>query len=87
MKVEDTISLLQRLREENEDDWKAVFKKGKLEEQNKESLLICDYFIHSSINREQQLLDENRAKWITCRIGMIAEEMKEKFEGKMAVEY
>jgi hypothetical protein len=39
MKVEDTISTAQRLREENGDDWKVVVEKGKEEERNEESLV------------------------------------------------
>jgi hypothetical protein len=44
MKVVDTISTLQRFKEENEDDWKTAVKKGEWEEENEESSLICDYF-------------------------------------------
>ena len=56
-------------------------------EQIEESSLICEYFMHSSIDRERRLLDENRVKWITRRMGMVAEETKERFQGKMGVEY
>ena len=85
--MEDTISTLQRLREENEDNWKTVVKRGKREEQNEESSLVCHYFMHSSFDRERRLLDENRAKWITRRMRMITEETKERFQGKMGAEY
>ncbi|KAF8805292.1 hypothetical protein BYT27DRAFT_6672650 [Phlegmacium glaucopus] len=85
MKAEDTISALQRLREEgNGDDWKAAVEKGKEKERNEESLVICDYFMHSSIERERQLLDERRVKWIARRMEMVA---KERLEGEMGVEY
>ena len=88
MKVEDTISTLQRLREENGDLWKTGVEKGKEEERNEESLLICDYyFMHSSIERERRLLDEKRVKWNARRAEMIAVETKERFQGKVGVEY
>ena len=87
MKVEDTISTLQRLRKESEDDWKTGVEKGKEGERNEESLLICDYFMHPSIEREQRLLDEKRVKWIARRMEMITKETKERFQGKMGVEY
>ena len=58
MKVEDTISTLQRLREENRDGWKfSVANHGKEEERKEESLSICGYF-----ERERRLLDEKRVK-------------------------
>jgi hypothetical protein len=45
MKVEDTVSTLQRLREEeNGDDWKTVVENGKDEKQNEESLHGSDLF-------------------------------------------
>ena len=88
MKAEDTISSLQRLKgEENGNVWKMVVEKGKEEERNEESALICDYLKHSSIERERRLLDEKRVKWIARRMDMIAEEMKERFQGEMGVEY
>ena len=87
MKVEDTISTLQRLREENGNDWERVVAIGKEEEQNEESSSICDYFMHSSIERERRLLDEKRVKWNARRVEMITKETKEMFEGKMGVEY
>ena len=87
MKVEDTISTLQRLREENGDDWKTGVEKGKEKERNEESLVICDYFMHSSIERERRLLDEERVKWIARRMEMITRETKEMLEGRMGVEY
>ncbi|KAF8805288.1 hypothetical protein BYT27DRAFT_7193008, partial [Phlegmacium glaucopus] len=88
MDAEDTISALRRLREEkNGDDWKAVVEKGKEKERNEESLLICDYFKHSSIERQRGLLDEDRVNWITRRMEMISKEAKERFEGEMGVEY
>ena len=87
MNAEDTISTLQRLREENGDDWKTVVEKGKEEERNEESLPICDYFTHSSIERERRLLDEKRVKWIARRMEMIIKETKERFLGKLGVEY
>ena len=40
MNVEDSISTLQRLREENEDNWKRVVNSGKGEERVEESSLI-----------------------------------------------
>ena len=84
MKAEDTVSTLRRLREEV---WKMVVGKGKEKEQNEESLLICDYFTYPSIEREQQLLDEKRVKWITRRMDMITKETKERLQGEMGVEY
>ena len=88
MKVEDTISTLQRLsEEENGVDWKMVVENGKEKERDEESLLICDYFMHSSIDRERRLLDEKRVKWIARRMEMITEETKERFQGKMGVKY
>ena len=85
MKAEDTISTLQRLREENGDDWKSVVEKGKEEERNEESSLICDYFKYSSAERERRRLYEIRVRWITRRMEMIVEETKGRFqlEGKM----
>ena len=87
MKMEDTISTLQRLRKEKGDDWRTVIEKGKEEERNEEDLLICDYFMHSSIEKERRLLDERRVKWITLRMEMITEETKERFQGEIEVEY
>ena len=87
MKVEDTFSTLQRLKAENGDVWKTVVEKGKEEERNEESLAICDYFMHSSIERDRQLLDERRLSWITDRMEMITHETKERFQGEMEVEY
>ncbi|KAF8810445.1 hypothetical protein BYT27DRAFT_6492284 [Phlegmacium glaucopus] len=88
MKVEDTLSALQRLREEeNGNNWKTAVEKGKEEERNEESLLICDYFMHPSIERERRLLDEKRVKWIARRMEMITKETKERFKGEMGVQY
>ena len=87
MKVEDTVSTLQRLREESGDDWKKAVVMGKKKERNEESLLICDYFMHSTIERERRLLDEERVKWIAHRMEMIAKETKERFQGEVEVEY
>ena len=87
MKVVDTISTRQRLREENKDDWRMVVDKGKEEERNEKYLLIRDYFAHSSIEKERRLLDERRVKWITLRMEMITEETKERFQGEIEVEY
>jgi hypothetical protein len=88
MKVEDTISSLQKLRKEgNGNGWKTAVEDGKEKERNEESLLICDYFMHSSIDRERRLLDERRVRWIARRMEMITKEMKERFQGMMGVEY
>jgi hypothetical protein len=87
MKVEDTISTFQRLREENGHDWKTVVEKGKEKERNEKSLPISDYFMHSSIERERRLLDETRGKWITRRMEMITKETEERFQGEMGVGY
>jgi hypothetical protein len=84
MKVENTISTLKRLREENSDNWKAVVEKGREEERPEDSL--ASYFMHPSIERERQLLDEKRVKWITRRMEMITKETKERLLG-MGVEY
>ena len=69
------------------DDWKTVVEKGKEKERNEESMLICDYFMHSSVDRERRSLDDKRVKWIARRMEMITEETKERFQGKMGVEY
>ncbi|KAF8817333.1 hypothetical protein BYT27DRAFT_7201772 [Phlegmacium glaucopus] len=88
MKVEDTISAHQRLREEEiGDDWNRAVEKGKGKERNEESVLICDYFMHSSIERERRFLDEKRVKWIARRMEMITKEVKERFQGDIGVEY
>ena len=87
MKVEDTISALQRLRDEHGYVWERVVEKGKEEERNEESLVICDYFMHSSIERERRLLDEKRVKWIAFRTAMITKETNERFQGETGVEY
>ena len=87
MKVEDTKSMLQSLREVNGNDWEMVVAKGKEEERIEESSSICDYFMHLSIERERWLLDEKHVRWIACRIEVLTKEMKEMVEGKMGVEY
>ena len=87
MKVEDTISTLQRSREENEDSWETGVKKGREEERNEESLHIHGYFMHSSIERDRRLLDEKRVKWIARRMEVITKETKERFQGEAGVEY
>ena len=87
MKVEDTISTLQRLKKENGDIWRKFVENGEEEERNEESLLIRNYFMHPSIDRERRLLDGKRVKWIARRMRMIIEETKEKSQGKMGVEY
>jgi hypothetical protein len=75
VKAEDTISTLQRLRvireENNGDGCEKVVENGKKKERDEGSLLICDYFMHSSIERERRLLDEKRVKWIARRMEMI----------------
>ena len=85
MKAEDTISTLQKLREENGSDWKMVVEWGKQNERNEASLSICDYFMHSSIERERRLLDEKRTEWIARRMEMIIKETKESCQGVMGV--
>ena len=70
MKAEDTISTLQNL---NEGNGEAVVEKGRDKERTEESL-ICEYFMHSSIERERRLQDEKRGKWIARRMDMITEE-------------
>ena len=87
MKVEDTISTLKKLRKEKGGDWKTAVEKGKERERNEESLSTCDYFMHSSIEKERRLLDEKRAKWIARRMELITKETKERFQGEKAVEY
>ena len=88
MKPRDTINTLhtrlQRLWVGN-DNWKTAVEKGR-EERSQVSLPICDYFMHSSIERERRLLDEKRGKWIARRMEMIAKETKERLLG-MGVEY
>ena len=91
MKVEDTISTLKRLRKENGDNWKKTVEKGREEERNEgrneESLLIFDYFMHSTIEGDRRLLDEKRVEWIARRMETITEETKEMFEGEMDLEH
>ena len=87
MKAEDTISTLQRLRDENRENWETAVEKGKEEERIENSSAISDYFMHSSIERERRLLDERRVKWIARRMEMITKETKERFQGEMGVEY
>ena len=90
MKAEDTVSALQKLREEeNGYIWKTVVENGKEEERSEESLFIRDYFTYASIERERRLLDEKRVKWIARRMEMITKETKERFrlEGEMGMEY
>ena len=87
MKVEDTKSMLQSLREVNGNDWERVIAMGKEEERNEESSSICDYFMHSSIEKERRLLDEKRVKWIARRMEMLTKETKETLEGKIGVDY
>ena len=82
MKAEDTISMFHRLREGN---CEAVVEKGREEERTYE-LVVSDYLMHSSIERERRLLDEGRSKWIARRMEMIAKEMKERLLGT-GVEY
>ena len=86
MKIEDTISTLQKSREENGDNWKAAVEKGREKERTEESL-ASDYFMHSSIERERRLLDEKRVDWIARRMEMISKETKERFQGEMGVEH
>ena len=53
MKAEDTKNMFQRLREKKDgEDWEKVVDKGKEKERlgNEESLLLCDYFVHPSID-------------------------------------
>jgi hypothetical protein len=84
MKLEDTISTFQRLRKENEHGWEADVEKGKKKEQNEESLAICGYFTHPSIESERRLLDEERTKWIARRMEMITKETKERLQPEEA---
>ena len=86
MKVEDTKNALQSLREINGSDWERVVAKGKEEERNEESSSICDYFMHPSIEKEQQLLDEKHVKWIARRMEVITKETKEMFEVEYRVD-
>ena len=82
MEAEDTIGTLHRIREGNADAVVGMGRKGRSED----SLRICDYSMHSSIERERRLLDEKRGKWIARRMEMIAKETKERLLG-MGVEY
>ena len=77
MKVEDTISTFQKLREENGEGYKRILERGIKEELSEKSLPIPDYFMHSSIERERQWLDERRGEWIARRMDMIISERKE----------
>ena len=80
MKVENTISTLQKLRKEDEKGWKRVVEKERIKERSEESL-ISDYFTHSSIEGDRRLLDEKRVKWIARRMDMISKETKERLLG------
>ena len=80
MKAQDTISTLHR---GGDASGEAVVVKGR-DERTEESL-ASSYFMHSSIERERQLLDEGRGKWIARRVEMIAKE-KER-ELRMGMEY
>ena len=71
MKAEDTISTLHRLREGNGEG----VEKGREEERAYE-LVVSDYFMHSSIEKQRRLLDERRGNWIARRMEMIAKEME-----------
>ena len=75
MKAENTISMPPRLRNVE-----------RREERIENSLVLSDYFMHPSIERERRLLDEKRIKWIARRMEMIAKETKERLLG-MEVEY
>ena len=84
MKADDTISTLHRLREGIVE---AVVEKGgpRGEDERNYELVASDYFMHSSIEKERRLLDEDRGKWIARRMEMIAQETKERLSG-MGVE-
>ena len=87
MKVEDTISALQRLMEEgNGNDWKTTVEKGKEMERIEESMLLCDCLMHSSTEKAT-VAGEGRVDWIACRMKMITKETKERFQGIKGVEY
>ena len=87
MKVEDSISALQKLKEEgNGDDWRRVVENGKEKERNEENLLVYNYFKLPSIERHRRLLDEKRVRWIASRMRMITRETKERLQG-VGVEY
>ena len=81
MKVDDTKYKLQELRGGNSE---AVVVEGRKEEQTEESL-ASDYFLHSSFERDRQLLDDTRVKWIARRMDMITGETEK--ELGMEVEY
>ena len=85
MNVDDTISTPQRLWKENGNDWKAGVEKGRKKERTDEPL-ASDYFMHSSIERQRELLDEGRGKWIARRMEMITKETKERLLG-VGMEY
>ena len=75
MKVKDTISTLERLKEENRADWERDVEKGRDRDRGRiEKSLVSDFFAHSSIERERRLLDETRGKWIARRMRMIIRE-------------
>ena len=86
MKVEDTISTLEKFSERDGGDWKRDVEKGKGRGRTEEPL-VSDYFMHSSIESERRLLDEKRGKWIARRMGMIIEETREGFQGEIGAEY
>ena len=87
MKAEDISSTFQRFRDKYRNHWDVVVEKGEKEERNEESSPMCNYFKHSSIDRERRLLDEKRVKCIARRMEMITKETKERFQGEMGVEY
>ena len=88
MKAEDTISILQRLREDNGDNWERDVKKGRDRGRTEESL-VSDYFMLSSIESERRLLDEKRGKWIARRMEMIIREtdFKQGYECEMGMDH
>ena len=86
MKAEDTISTLERLRDENGANWEKDVEKGKDRGRTEESL-ASDYFVQSSIDTERRLLDEKRGKWIARRMKMLFKETKEGFQGEKGVDH
>ena len=66
MKVENKMS--------NGEDRERVERDKKKKVELIEELLISEYFMHSSIEKERRLLDEKRAKWIARRMDMITKE-------------
>ena len=78
--------MIQRLKKEMKTIGKQLLRRGKRRSETK-TLWLYVIISCSSIERKRRLLDEKRVRWIARRMEMIIEETKERFEGKVGVEY